>query len=151
MLGENGLVCTWRRTPTIEAVLPRSWLPPPCHCFRTGGAEDGIASPAPVEAMAQAGNARVSHDAGRYYCNYSYQSALRAGLNAVFIHVPAGIFGLGRDPEGAAQSVNRMLGAWYRETPERHPHDGVRASPCPSLTPRDRRINQGAHTRRRQA
>lgn len=77
-----------------------------------------LASPAPVEAMGCAGGAKVSHDAGHYYCNYSYHSALRAGLNAVFVHVPSGILGLGRDADGAAQSVNKMLGAWYQTDPD---------------------------------
>lgn len=67
--------------------------------------------------MARAVDAKVTSDAGRHYCDCSWQSAVRAGLNAVFIHLPVGIVGLGHHPEGAARSVNRMLATGYREPP----------------------------------
>ncbi|MBM3462509.1 MAG: hypothetical protein FJX76_10445 [Armatimonadetes bacterium] len=78
------------------------------------GEHETLATAAPADQMAQASGAAVSKDAGNFYCNYSYHSALQAGLNAVFVHVPSGILGLGRDPDGAARGVNQMLGAWYQ-------------------------------------
>lgn len=74
------------------------------------GSREYLRTAAPVKAMAAAGHAQVSHDAGYYYCNYAYHSALKAGLNAVFVHVPGTPFGLGTGAYAA--KVDRMLGAW---------------------------------------
>lgn len=115
MLGENGLgLRVETRAHDRGKPLPlmlsavSSLLP---HSKK----RETLESRAPTQDMAQAANATVSRDTGHFYCNYSYHSALRAGLNAVFVHVPSGIFGLGRNPDAAAKSVNKMLGTWYQK------------------------------------
>jgi len=113
MLGENGLSLKVeaqafdRGRPSSLLVSAASELVP---SFRKS---PSLETKAPAEAMAGASRSALSRDPGSYYCNYSYFTALSAGLNAVFVHVPSGIFGFGRDPDAAALGVNDMLGTWY--------------------------------------
>jgi len=76
-----------------------------------------IESPADVGRLAKAAGVGVSGDAGKYYCNYAYHTALQAGLNAIFVHVPSGILGLGKAPEKATKQVNRILDEWFISDP----------------------------------
>jgi pyrrolidone-carboxylate peptidase len=87
------------------------------HFLPDFGEHDELHTNAPVFKMAEAAGGKVSTDAGNYYCNYSYHTALDAGLNAVFVHVPSGVMGVGRNTEAAAEGVNRLIGAWYQNDP----------------------------------
>jgi pyrrolidone-carboxylate peptidase len=78
---------------------------------------EALDSPAPVQEMARAAGARLSGDSGHYFCNFAYYTALQAGLNAVFVHVPSGFLGLGRQTDRAADQVKTMLETWYLADP----------------------------------
>ncbi|MCE7873029.1 hypothetical protein DYH09_21980 [bacterium CPR1] len=75
--------------------------------------EDELATRAPVEEMARNSKCFLSHDAGEFYCNYAYHSALSAGLNALFVHVPSGFLGLARSTSRASHKVEQILETWY--------------------------------------
>lgn len=85
--------------------------------FLRHGSGQLISTDAPVTAMAAAAGAKISADAGTDYCNYVYYRALKAGLNAVFVHVNSGLFEHFRGIDGAARGVNAMLGAWFGHSP----------------------------------
>jgi pyrrolidone-carboxylate peptidase len=72
-----------------------------------------LKSAAPIDRMASASDSKVSNDAGHFYCNYAYHQALDLGLNAAFIHVPSGLFGVGRQTEAATKQVNTALETWF--------------------------------------
>ena len=112
MLGENGLA-TKVEGRAHDRGVPRSLLATAAMEFLPKGSQGTLDSRAPVRSMAEASGAGLSQDAGAYYCNYSYHTALQAGLNAVFVHVPSGLFGLGRQTDKAAGQVNQMLESWY--------------------------------------
>lgn len=112
MLGESDLR-THVEARAHDRGTPRSLLATAAMEFLPKGSAGSLDTPAPVERMAEASGAKLSHDAGAYYCNYSYHAALKAGLNAVFVHVPSGLLGVGRQTEAAAQQVGTMLETWY--------------------------------------
>ena len=122
LLGENLGPLKVESLARDRGVPPRNVLVSAGTAFWRHGSGGALATDAPVAEMAAAAGARLSSDAGTDYCNYVYYRALKAGLNAVFVHVNAGLFEHFRDIDGAARGVNAMLGAWFSHSPSLATH-----------------------------
>jgi pyrrolidone-carboxylate peptidase len=113
MLGESGF-STKIESRAIDRTAPGTLFGSAARTLIPSFQEEGsIESQAPVDTMAEASGSSVSQDPGHYYCNYAYHQALQVGLNACFVHVPSGLFGVGKQTEQASKQVEEALTTWY--------------------------------------
>jgi pyrrolidone-carboxylate peptidase len=79
--------------------------------------DDALPTSCPVEDMAKAAKIDVSDDAGWGYCNYVYYLALKAKVNAVFLHVNSGFVGIGRNVDVSVEKLRIVLEEWVKRGP----------------------------------
>ncbi len=113
VMGESGFR-TRIETRAFDRGVPSGLLQSTLKEMVPGANREGeLATTAPVEQMARNSGSFLSHDAGEFYCNYAYHSALSAGLNALFVHVPSGLLGLALSTNRATDKVEQILETWY--------------------------------------